>query len=261
MKNIVVLSGSPKKKGNTMKRVEAIKVEIGVSESFDWEVIHTYDYNIHGCIGCKACIIKDDYACPFKDDVIPLLEKLEAADGIIFTSPVYSRAISGQLKNFIDRTNYALHRPKLIGTPSIIISTTDIGMAKPVAKYLSVIASSMGARVDGMLTVKIGAYHNDAKYKNKIENEITRLSNTFKISVLAGKEQTPTMGQLVRFNIWKTRAIVTQEKYPSDYKYWEANGWLDKPFFYPTKINIVKLFVMKLLVKKLKKVVGMGVLY
>lgn len=261
MKKILVLSGSPKKKGNTMGIVNELKGQIGELDKFDWEVIHIYDHNIHGCIGCKACIIKDDYACPFKDDVIPLLERLQLADGIIFTSPVYSRAVTGQLKNFIDRTNYALHRPKLVGIPTVVITTTDIGMAKSVAKYLSVIASSMGVRVDGILPIKIGAYCNDSNYKDQVDQDLNKIAKIFKASVIEGKQQTPTMGQLLRFNIWKTRAIVTKEKYPSDYNYWDEKKWIDKPFFYPTSINPIKLTMMKLLVKKLKRIIAKGVLY
>ena len=261
MRKIIVLSGSAKKKGNSMKIVETIKERFGAVEEFEWEYIYLYDHHIQGCIGCKACIRKDENACPFKDDVPKIMEKLEHADGIVFVSPVYSRLVTGQLKNFIDRTNYVLHRPRLNAIPSIVVSTTDIGMAKTVANYLSVIASSMGARVDGKLAVKIGAMHNDQRYRSKIENDIVRTSNAFKKSVLKGKQQKPRFKQLLRFNLWKTRATIEKNKYPNDYMYWENKGWTEKPFFYDTAISPIKLLMMRVIVKRLNKIISKGLLY
>jgi len=261
MKKIVVLSGSPRKHGHTMGIVERIKENIKMPEEFVYEYIHLYDYTIKGCIGCKVCIIKDGNACPFKDDVLEILQKLESADGIIFASPTYSRAVSGPFKNFIDRTNYVLHRPNLVGIPSIMLATTDIGMANKVTDYLGVIASSMGSRVEGQLAVKMGAMTNDQRYIKSVEKDIIRISDKFKISVLDEQNLVPTMGQLLRFNVWKTRAIITQEKYPNDYTYWKERGWIEEEFFYKTKITPIKRIVMKILVKRIQKMISKGVLY
>jgi len=261
MKKIIVLSGSARKKGNTMKSVEAIQKKFEPSDQFEWEHIYLYDYNIKGCIGCKACIIKDGNACPFKDDVLGIMEKLKSADGIIFASPVYSRAVTGQLKNFIDRTNYALHRPSLIGIPSISVSTTDIGMAKKVANYLTVIASSMGTRNEGVLAVRMGSLNNNPKYRKKVERDIDKIGEKFRVSVLEGKKQNPTFEQLLRFNFWRTRAVISREKYPNDYNYWNENGWADSEYYYDAKIKFVHSMVIKLLIRKLEGKIREGVLY
>jgi multimeric flavodoxin WrbA len=261
MKKIMVLSGSARKNGNSMKVVDAIKEQFGAEDEFEWEYIYLYDYQIRGCIGCKVCRRKEGRACPFKDDVPKIMEKLEGADGIVFASPVYSRTLTGQLKNFIDRTNHVLHRPRLSAIPSMIVSTTDIGMAKAVANYLAVIASSMGARVDGKLAVKMGAMHNDQRYSTKIEKDIIKMSEAFKKSVRKGKQQKPTFNQLLRFNFWKTRAIVEKDKYPNDYMYWKNNGWIEMPFFYDTVISPIKLLLMKGFEKRISKIVSKGVLY
>lgn len=260
MKRIVVLSGSGKKHGNTMKLVESIQTSFGDEDQFDWKYIYLYDYEIKGCIGCKACVRKDENACPFKDDVLSIMEVLKSADGIILASPVYSRAVTGQLKQFIDRTNYVLHRPSLIEIPTISVSTTDVIMSKKIANYLSVIGSSMGARIEGELAVKIGKMRNNPSYKSKVEKEIEKISKSFKHSVLEGKQQTPNMHQLMRFNGWKTRVIVSKEEYPNDYLYWEKNGWIDMDFFHKISLNPVTKVFFRIVNKRISKIMKTGFL-
>jgi len=258
MKKIVVFSGSPRKNGHTVQIVK--KIEADMSDSV-FEYVYLYDYEIHGCVGCKACIRKDEIACPYKDDVHDLLVKLENADGIILISPTYSRVVSGQLKNFIDRTNFALHRPRLINIPMVTLATTDIGMAKNVANYLSVIGSSLGANVIGSLAVKMGKYYNDETYKLKIDNRANQISKRFEIALKSNEDITPTLRQLMRFNVWKTRAIVSKEMYPNDYKYWEERNWIEKDFFTAASIPAHRKFIMTLLSKRLRKVIRTGVVY
>ncbi len=258
MKKIVVFSGSPRKNGHTVQIAK--KIEANMPYNI-FEYVYLYDYKIHGCIGCKACIKKDERACPFKDDVHDLLVKLEQADGIIFLSPTYSRTVTGQLKNFIDRTNFALHRPRLINIPLVTIASTDIGMAKNVANYLSVIGSSMGANVIGSLAVKMGMYYNNETYKSKIENHVIQISRQFEKTLENDMDVIPTLKQLMRFTVWKTRAIVSKELYPNDYIYWEERNWIEKDFFTSVSIPLYKKIIMKLLSKRLNKVIRTGIIY
>ncbi|MCH4889538.1 flavodoxin family protein [Acidaminobacter sp. JC074] len=258
MKKILVLSGSPRKNGHTMKFVNEIESNMN---QFDFEYLHVYDLDIKPCIGCKACIKKDEMACPFKsDDVLPILEKLERADGLIFTSPTYSRTVSGQLKNFIDRTNFSLHRPRLINIPMIAVSTTDILMADKVASYLGVIGSSMGANVIGGLGVKIGKYHNDSNYKAKVEKTVPKMSHDFMMAV-ENPNRKPSMKQLLRFTLWKTRAVIGKDISPNDYQYWHDKGWIEKDFFTDVSIPFPKKLVVKIASKRLSKLIQTGILY
>ncbi|MCK8058979.1 MULTISPECIES: flavodoxin family protein [unclassified Fusibacter] len=260
MKKIVIVSGSGRKKGNTMKIVSAIQEKLG-SKEFEFDTIFLYDHTIHGCIGCKACTLKHETACPFKDDVFGIMEQLKGADGLIFASPVYSRMVTGQLKQFIDRTNYVLHRPSLIGIPTLLVATTDIGMAKKVTDYMAVIASSMGARVEGALHIKVGKMKNDAKYKLRVDKDIESMSQVFKKSILEGKEQAPSFKQLVRFNFWRKRAMISKEKNSVDFDYWNQRGWIEEDFFYEIRSPKLKLMILGLLLKIMEKKIRQGVLY
>lgn len=105
MSNIVVLSGSVRKGGNTELLVQAF-VD-GAKKNNSVEVISVADYNVHPCIGCNTCFDREGHECFQKDDMTKVYEKLKNADVLVAASPVYFYGISAQLKAVIDR----LHTP------------------------------------------------------------------------------------------------------------------------------------------------------
>ena len=100
MKNVVIISSSPRKDGNT----ETLCKEFlrGVeSVGHKGEIIALRDYNLKYCIGCYTCA--NNGKCVFKDGMDEKGEKLLNADVIVLSTPVYFYSMSGQLKVFIDR--------------------------------------------------------------------------------------------------------------------------------------------------------------
>jgi len=61
--------------------------------------------NYHGCISCFACKRKNGGHgnCAMKDDLTPILEKLETADAIIFGSPIYYMNITAGMTALLER--------------------------------------------------------------------------------------------------------------------------------------------------------------
>jgi len=110
-KNIVVLSGSPRKEGNT-ERLAAAFIEGAKSVNKNVVVFRTADMKIGGCVGCEHCF-REKGICVQKDDMPAILEALKTADALVFVSPVYYFDMTAQLKLAIDRT-YALLS---VGTP------------------------------------------------------------------------------------------------------------------------------------------------
>jgi len=110
-KNIVVLSGSPRKEGNTSILAAAF-VKGAKSAGKNVTMFWVADMKIGGCKGCRHCF-KEKGICAQKDDMPPVLEALKTADAIVFASPVYYFDMSAQLKLAIDRM-YALLS---VGTP------------------------------------------------------------------------------------------------------------------------------------------------
>lgn len=105
---ILILQGSPHKKGNTASVIGVVEKSL-VSEGHEVEIIHLDDYAIGGCKACGACKKRADIiGCVQNDDAIGILEKMKSAPVVIFASPLYFWGFSGQLKTFIDRT-YSLY--------------------------------------------------------------------------------------------------------------------------------------------------------
>ena len=102
---VLVIVGA-KKNGQTDKLTgQFIKGALSAGHEVETEYLFTQK-NMHGCIDCQTCK-RNGGTCVWKDDIAPMMEKVLAADVIVFASPVYFFSISSQLKLFMDRT-YAI---------------------------------------------------------------------------------------------------------------------------------------------------------
>ena len=98
--NILVLSGSPRKGGNTELLAEAFAK--GAAAQHHVEIVSVRDYKVNPCMGCNACF-KANGICAQKDDIALIYEKMSQADMLVIASPVYFYGICAQLKAVIDR--------------------------------------------------------------------------------------------------------------------------------------------------------------
>ena len=99
--NILILSGSPRKGGNTDLLVEAFVK--GASQKHHVEVVSVRNYKVNPCMGCNVCFMSKDNTCVQKDDIAIIYEKMAHADMLVIASPVYFYGLSAQLKAVIDR--------------------------------------------------------------------------------------------------------------------------------------------------------------
>ena len=104
-KNIVILSGSPRKNENTDKLVAAF-IDGAKSADKNVTLFRVADMSIGGCLGCKYCL-DNKGVCSQNDDMTQIRDVIQRSDTIVFASPVYYAGVSAQLKLAIDRT-YAL---------------------------------------------------------------------------------------------------------------------------------------------------------
>ena len=101
-KHVVVLLGSPRRKGNST--VLAKQIIHGVkSVGAKVETFYLNGMNIKPCQGCYACKKKNSTGCAVDDDMQSLYPKLVESDAWIIASPVYWFNMSAQTKIFIDR--------------------------------------------------------------------------------------------------------------------------------------------------------------
>jgi len=250
MKKILVIFGSHNKKGAGSKTVEIFKSKLASTE-YSFETVFLSDYEINSCRGCTVCFKKKE--CIIKDDVTSIVEKMKSSDGIIFVTPIYAMNISGLLKTFIDRISYMLHKPALYEKHSYIIITTDVGGFKPISAYMRYLMNAFGIYNTGYTGVIAKFIKKDENYQNQISDAMTVEVEKFKNLLNRGENYKPKFTQILRFNLWKTSAIMKKNIYPGDYKYWEENGWLDKDYYYPIKINIIQKILLKIIQKKIRK--------
>jgi multimeric flavodoxin WrbA len=107
---IVVLLGSPRKKGNSAALAEQL-ISGALAKGAEVETFYLQGMDINPCTGCDACQKKTADDCKFyKDDMQVLYPKLREADVIVYVSPVYWFSVSAQIKAVIDR-GYAFLGP------------------------------------------------------------------------------------------------------------------------------------------------------
>lgn len=101
-KKILILSGSPRRGGNSDVLCDQF-MKGAVEAGNDVEKINVASKKIGYCLACYYCK-NHDRACAVKDDMAEILEKMLAADVIVMASPVYFYSIDAQLKALIDRS-------------------------------------------------------------------------------------------------------------------------------------------------------------
>ena len=99
--SILIISGSPRKGGNTELLAEAFAK--GAAKHHHVEIVSVRDYKVNPCLGCNACFKSEANTCAQKDDMTVIYEKMSQADMLVIASPVYFYSISAQLKAVIDR--------------------------------------------------------------------------------------------------------------------------------------------------------------
>ena len=102
MKKVLILSGSPRKDGNS--DILCDQFAKGAKEAGNRvEVVRVADRKIAPCRACYYCCSHNG-ECVIKDDMADVLQKMIDADVLVLASPVYFYSIDAQLKAVIDRT-------------------------------------------------------------------------------------------------------------------------------------------------------------
>lgn len=100
-KNVLILSASPRKGGNSDLLCDAFADGARASGNVV-EKVRVADCEIGYCRACSACE-RNGGRCAIADDMGRLLDRIVAADVLVLASPVYFYSIAAQLKTVIDR--------------------------------------------------------------------------------------------------------------------------------------------------------------
>ena len=100
-KKIVVITGSPRRNGNSFAMTDAF-IEAAEKKGHTVTRFDAAMMNIGGCRACETCY-KKGRACSFDDDFNVIAPAILEADAVVFTMPVYWYSIPAQIKGVIDR--------------------------------------------------------------------------------------------------------------------------------------------------------------
>ena len=100
-KKIVVITGSPRKNGNSFAMTEAF-IEAAEKKGHSITRFDAALKKVGGCHACETCF-KSGKACSFDDDFNVIAPAILEADAVVFTMPVYWYSIPAQIKGVIDR--------------------------------------------------------------------------------------------------------------------------------------------------------------
>ncbi len=100
-KKIVVITGSPRKNGNSFAMTDAF-IQAAQDKG---HIVTRFDaafMNVGGCHACETCY-KTGKACSFDDDFNTIAPAILEADAVVFAMPVYWYSIPAQIKGVIDK--------------------------------------------------------------------------------------------------------------------------------------------------------------
>ncbi|OGW75672.1 MAG: hypothetical protein A2Z72_03075 [Omnitrophica bacterium RBG_13_46_9] len=185
-KKILILSGSPKKDGNTATLVNWF-MEGALLKSAQIAVVRTafLKYKSTGCASCRACQKTDKYECVIDDEVKSVLAKMAKADVIVMATPLYFFAASAQLKLVFDRM-FSLYKwdneagtmeTPLKGKTLVLIASAfeDVGL-KALEKPFALTAAYTGMKFKSLLVPNAGV-SGDIKKKGDIRDKAAALGS------------------------------------------------------------------------------------
>ena len=100
-KKIVVITGSPRKNGNSFAMTDSF-IKAAEAKGYMVTRFDAAFKKIGGCRACETCF-STGKACSFDDDFNTIAPAILDADVIVFTMPVYWYSIPAQIKGVIDR--------------------------------------------------------------------------------------------------------------------------------------------------------------
>jgi multimeric flavodoxin WrbA len=101
MKNILIITGSPRKNGNSTLLANAF-IEGAKIAGHEIMLFEAGKKKLRGCMACNTCFSKGN-ACSFDDDFNEIVPMIERADIVAFCTPLYWFTFPAQIKSVIDK--------------------------------------------------------------------------------------------------------------------------------------------------------------
>lgn len=149
--NILVVTGSPRKNGNTEIMAEVF-AEAAKEKGHEVTVKKLSSLRVNPCLACKYCFTHDG-VCVQKDDMNSILKDLSKTDLLVIASPIYWFDISAQTKCFIDRM-YAFGKKGFhINSIAMLLNSGADGVYGAAEAQLKAISSYLKWELKGIIKV------------------------------------------------------------------------------------------------------------
>lgn len=123
-KKIVVITGSPRKDGNSFAMTNAF-IQAAEEKGHTVTRFDAAMKNVGGCHACETCF-KTGKACSFDDDFNTIAPFILEADAVVFTMPVYWYSIPAQIKGVIDKLfSFCVAGKDIAGKECAVISCCE----------------------------------------------------------------------------------------------------------------------------------------
>ena len=124
---VLLINGSPRKQGNTYLALNEAAKTLN-EQGIETEIVWIGTKPVRGCIACGKCMEKGEGHCVFNDDVCnEVIDKMNAADGLIVGSPVYYGTPTGNVLNLVHRMLFA--GAQVAGKPAAAVAICRRGGA------------------------------------------------------------------------------------------------------------------------------------
>lgn len=122
---MVTLVGSPRRNGNTADMAHILQTNL-TPAYLEQVYVQLSDFEIKPCSDCRGCL-KGRLDCTVRDDLQPIYRHLEAADLLVFATPIYWFAPTAQMKAVIDRLRPYYRSKKLQGKSAVLLLPAGSG--------------------------------------------------------------------------------------------------------------------------------------
>ncbi|MBO6206502.1 MAG: flavodoxin family protein [Lachnospiraceae bacterium] len=191
----------------------------------------------HFCAGCTVCFLTDEKKCKAAEYVQKIEKALLEADLLVFTSPAYVFHTTGAMKAMLDHFGYRWmpHRPagEMFGKRALVITQClgagDTSAAKDIKDSLS----WWGISDIHTCSFKLMSDITWEKIPEKKREAMTKSLKRMALKMQAVDYSRPAHTNLAtKMKFYMVRMMQSglgkQDPEYTDYKYWKANGWLDK---------------------------------
>ncbi len=185
----------------------------------------------HFCCGCYRCMKSSDL-CPHYEWIKPIMQSMEEADLLVFTTPVYCLRTSGAMKALLDHLfiQWISHRPKqeMYYKRAVVIAAGAGAGMKAAAKDIMISLKYWGISDVQIYKIRSMAMSWDGvsdANKDKTKHDMKVIAEKI---IARGKPTKVSYDRKIMFLTMRKMQLKGWGACPEDKAYWMEKGWLGK---------------------------------